>query len=255
MTYCHNQTSQLVIINKPSKKKVIQFILQYRKDHKLSKEFRQPIFFFLTMAVFYCLLFFVHYFCSKLSGAIDNNTITKTKSLQNHQSIISKNGTFKLGFFTPQGSNNQYVGIWFNQIPVQTVVWVANRDKPINNSSCQLRISDDGNLELINDQKVIIWSTNVANSTNLNSTAQVLDSGNLVLQQVNTNGTVTLWQSFDHPTNTFLPGMKPTVANTPNKNYTIFRSWKSPSDPSDGSFADGIGTTGDCYFIFFGLCY
>ncbi|XP_021842535.2 G-type lectin S-receptor-like serine/threonine-protein kinase At1g11330 [Spinacia oleracea] len=195
------------------------------------------------MALLYCLVFFLHYFCSQLCFAIDSNSITTTQFLLDSQSIVSRNATFKLGFFSPPNSAKRYVGIWFNQVPGMTVVWVANRNNPLDDSSGVLQISDNGNLQLINGQKVIIWSTNVTSLAAENSTAQLLDTGNLILQQSNSTDTPRkVWQSFDHPTNTFLPGMEPTVPKTSNKKNIIFQSWKTPSDPSVGSISVGIGT-------------
>uniref|UniRef100_A0A2N9HRU4 Non-specific serine/threonine protein kinase n=1 Tax=Fagus sylvatica TaxID=28930 RepID=A0A2N9HRU4_FAGSY len=43
--------------------------------------------------------------------------------------------------------------IWFNNISVFTVIWVANREKPLKNSSGVLTISEDGNLVVLDGQK------------------------------------------------------------------------------------------------------
>jgi len=58
-----------------------------------------------------------------------------------------------------------------------------------------------------------------------NKTLKLQDDGNVVLIE---NDTV-IWQSFDNPTDTFLQGMK----RDSNLKLT---SWKSPDDPSPGSF-------------------
>ncbi|AES92716.1 S-locus lectin kinase family protein, putative [Medicago truncatula] len=52
--------------------------------------------------------------------------------------LISKSKTFALGFFTPVKSISRHVGIWYNNLPIHTVVWVANRDAPINDTSGNL---------------------------------------------------------------------------------------------------------------------
>ncbi|KAK8312333.1 hypothetical protein V6Z11_D01G033300, partial [Gossypium hirsutum] len=88
---------------------------------------------------------------------------------------------FRLGFFSFANSTNRYVGILYNQIPVQTVVWVANRNRALKDSSGVLTISDDGNLVVSNGKAEILWSTNVTNLVPNATTAQLLDSGNLVL--------------------------------------------------------------------------
>ena len=123
--------------------------------------------------------------------------------------LVSNGEMFALGFFSPSKSNYRYVGIWYHKIPEKTVVWVANRDNPINNTSGFLSIDTKGNLVPFdnNDQTVPVWSTNSPSlPTNEYSVAQLLDSGNLVLFQ--NESKKLLWQSFDYPTNTMLPNMK-----------------------------------------------
>ncbi|XP_074290059.1 G-type lectin S-receptor-like serine/threonine-protein kinase At1g11330 [Silene latifolia] len=176
------------------------------------------------------------------------DTITTTQSLKDTDSITSQNGTFKLGFFSPPETSNRFLGIWFNK-PVISIVWVANRDTPIEDNSGLLRISENGNLELLDGSNTTIWSsTNGLNISKLSTQAQLLDTGNFVLIQSNLTDSITdpniIWQSFDEPSNTFLPGMQPTFPDTPNKNHVIFKAWKSENDPSVGNFSVGIGTAG-----------
>ncbi|XVE81313.1 hypothetical protein DITRI_Ditri15bG0053800 [Diplodiscus trichospermus] len=110
--------------------------------------------------------------------------------------------------FQPGSSRNRYVGIWYYQIPQKTVVWVANRVNPINDTSGILSVNSRGNLALYQrNQTLSVWSTNISITGTRNSIAQLLDPGNLVLLQNDTRRTV-LWQSFDYPTNTMLPSMK-----------------------------------------------
>ncbi|KAK9689902.1 hypothetical protein RND81_09G089500 [Saponaria officinalis] len=187
------------------------------------------------------LLLFLYCFSTKFSYA--TNIITTTQVLKDPQSITSPNGTFILGFFSPPKSSDRYLGIWFNK-PVILIVWVANRANPINDNSGLVQMSDDGQLVLLDGSNKTVWSTNGTNTTN-GSSAQLLDTGNLVLLQPDAkpNSNV-IWQSFDYPSNTFLPGMQPTFPSTQNKDHVIFRSWKSISDPSVGWFSTGVGTTG-----------
>lgn len=64
--------------------------------------------------------------------------------------------------------------------------------------------------------------------------AQLLDTGNLVL--LNSESGATIWQSFDHPSDTVLPNMQITVSNYSIR-QPVLRSWTSPSDPSVGRFS------------------
>ncbi|KAG4213167.1 hypothetical protein ERO13_A01G038100v2 [Gossypium hirsutum] len=168
-----------------------------------------------------------------------SHTITASKSIKDPDVIISQNGVFRLGFFSLANSSNRYVGILYHQIPVQTVVWVANRNRPLKDSSAILTISDDGNLVVSNGKAEILWSTNVTNLIPNATTAQLLDSGNLVLNNGENGGSSILWESFQHPSNAFLQTMKiSTDVKTGRKVQT--RSWKSLDDPSDGNFFQGI---------------
>ncbi|GLJ32913.1 hypothetical protein SUGI_0663010 [Cryptomeria japonica] len=60
-----------------------------------------------------------------------------------NQTIISKNGTFELGFFSPNGTTNSY-----KNIIEKMFVWVANRETPARNRSGILKLSKEGDLEL-----------------------------------------------------------------------------------------------------------
>lgn len=74
------------------------------------------------------------------------------------------------------------MGIWYNKIPVQTIVWVANREKPISDpASSSLTISDDGNV-VLRQSKSIVWSSNSTNEAFNSTIAVLLDAGNLVVR-------------------------------------------------------------------------
>ncbi|XP_049385510.1 G-type lectin S-receptor-like serine/threonine-protein kinase At1g11300 isoform X4 [Solanum stenotomum] len=171
------------------------------------------------------------------SGANASDTITSSEPVRDSETVFSSRKTFKLGFFSPGNSANRYVGIMFNlPSPTPTAVWVANRDKPINDSSGLLTLSEDGNLVILNGQKEIIWSSSISNSMK-NSTAQLLDTGNLVLKD-SSNGKV-LWESFRYPTDSILQHMKMGIDKSTNTT-ALLKSWRSPDDPSVGSFSAGI---------------
>ena len=89
-------------------------------------------------------------FYSHFGATLD--TITSSKSIKDPEYIVSNGGIFRLGFFSPANSTDRYVGIWYNRIPVQTVIWVANRNKPLKDSSGVLTMTEDGNLVILNGQ-------------------------------------------------------------------------------------------------------
>ncbi|XP_021726196.1 G-type lectin S-receptor-like serine/threonine-protein kinase At1g11330 [Chenopodium quinoa] len=183
------------------------------------------------------LMLFISWFWVYEFGSARRN-ITTTQSLRDLETLESSNAIFKFGFFSPINSTYRYVGIWYtkevaNQLKV---VWIANRNNPLSDSSGVLKISGDGNLQLLDEKNKSIWSSNIPGNYKVNSSvAQLLDSGNLVLSS---SGNI-IWQSFDHPTDSMLQNMNMYF----DENSTIsplVTSWKSASDPSDGRFTVGI---------------
>uniref|UniRef100_A0A2N9FI78 Bulb-type lectin domain-containing protein n=1 Tax=Fagus sylvatica TaxID=28930 RepID=A0A2N9FI78_FAGSY len=133
------------------------------------------------------------------------DSITPSQSLTDGNTLVSKEGNFELGFFSPGSSKNRYLGIWYKNIPVKTVVWVANRDSPIDNSSGILMINSTGTLVLLSQNKSVVWSTSSLKQAQT-PLLQLLDTGNLVLtDEKNGNSEDYLWQSFDYPADTLLP--------------------------------------------------
>ncbi|KAI3843123.1 hypothetical protein MKX03_031302, partial [Papaver bracteatum] len=180
-----------------------------------------------------CVLVSGFFMCNKLYLTTAADTITLGESLSGDQTIVSKNQHFELGFFRPgKTSKNYYIGIWY-KFSVETVVWVANRDAPILDPSSSKFTFLDGNLVLLNKlSKTPIWSTNLASNT-LTITQVVLgDDGNLVLRE-GSNPSVVIWQSFDYPTDTWLPGAK---LGFNKKNDQSLTSWRSREDPATGFY-------------------
>ncbi|PON43781.1 S-receptor-like serine/threonine-protein kinase [Parasponia andersonii] len=171
-----------------------------------------------------------------LKSAISADTISTTQSLTDGKTLVSSGQTFELGFFSPGISKNRYLGIWYKTTP-NVVVWVANRNSPLTDSSGELTISNKSNqLVLLNQSKAVLWSSNSSGSVGENSVAQLLDSGNLVLRENESkNSELYLWQSFDYPSDTLLAGMKLGWDLKPGLERYL-TSWKSVDDPSTGDF-------------------
>ena len=188
----------------------------------------------LFLSLFLCILF-------SLSIAID--TITPTRPLLDGETLVSAGGSFALGFFSPLNSEDRYIGIWYHKVSIQTIVWVANRQSPVIYSPGSLTITNHGTLTIIDNDSTLIWSSD--STTIANPIAQLLDSGNFVVRQAQKNNSVPLaWQSFDHPTDTLLPGMKLgwDLTRGLNRNLT---SWVSQADPSPGSYTLAMDFHGD----------
>ncbi|GAU18244.1 hypothetical protein TSUD_175860 [Trifolium subterraneum] len=166
-----------------------------------------------------------------LHVSIGIDTITSAQFIKDPETLISKDGNFTLGFFSPKNSTNRYVGIWWKSQSI--IIWVANKNQPLNDSNGIVAISGDGNLVVLNGLKQVIWSSNVSNITS-NTTSQFSQFGNLVLLESITRNT--LWQSIQQPSDTLLPSMKLSINKRTGKSVKL-KSWKSPSDPSVGNFS------------------
>ncbi|CAL9023721.1 unnamed protein product [Prunus brigantina] len=187
------------------------------------------------------------------STSIAIGSIKPNQPMRDGDVLLSSTKIFALGFFSPANSRNRYVGVWYNKVPNQTIVWVANRDNPIipvtdNNASGVGLLAVHGNGGLViygKDQNTPLWSANVSVSSPNNSmTAKLLDTGNLVLLEEDDGFSQrVLWQGFDHPTNTMLPDMKVGLDRRSKLNRFI-TSWKSQDDPETGSYSYRIDPSG-----------
>ncbi|XP_073108472.1 G-type lectin S-receptor-like serine/threonine-protein kinase At2g19130 [Elaeis guineensis] len=191
------------------------------------------------------LLFFL-FSSLNIQHYVATDSISSGQSISGNQTIVSKGGNFELGFFKPGNSHNYYIGIWYKTIPGQTVFWVANRATPISNtSSAEFKISEDGNLVLLNSSTIPVWSSNSTPSTSDSTVAVLLDTGNLVIR----NGSnTTIWQSFDHPTDTWMPGGWLGV-NKVTGEYQSITSWENPENPAPGLFAESMDPDGSNQFV------
>ncbi|PKA63685.1 G-type lectin S-receptor-like serine/threonine-protein kinase B120 [Apostasia shenzhenica] len=163
------------------------------------------------------------------------SSISPGNPLQDGAIIVSPGGVFELGFFSPGSSKNRYLGIWYRNSAAAVAVWVANRESPVPNSFGSLAIAADGNLVILDGDGRNLWSTNVSLPLASTPVAALLDSGNLVLK---TSDAIE-WQSFEHPTDTYLPGMKVGLDLRTNVNH-VFSSWQSSGDPAPGNFTMGM---------------
>ncbi|KAL4293349.1 hypothetical protein AHAS_Ahas18G0119200 [Arachis hypogaea] len=168
------------------------------------------------------------------------DTITHLHPLTENQTLVSKNGEFELGFFSPRNSDNRYLGIWYKKIAIQTIVWVANREEPVaTHISALLTINITQNssaLLVLHQNNSVLWSVSVSRKPK-NPILQLLDSGNLVLREENDENEEKnyLWQSFDYPGDTLLPEMKLGKDLKTGLDRRL-SAWKNESDPSPGSF-------------------
>ncbi|XP_020095223.1 G-type lectin S-receptor-like serine/threonine-protein kinase At2g19130 [Ananas comosus] len=219
-------------------------MLYSQMDSKSNPCFALPPFY----RSFLLLFFFFFFFSLKTHLSLPTDSLSLGQSLSGNQTLISKEGNFELGFFSPSTSNNNfYIGIWYKKIPTQTIVWVANRDAPIfDTSSAELKISDQGNLVLLNGSKSPIWSSSSSPSNSNATTAVLLDSSNLILTD-SVNSSI-IWQSFDHPGDTWMPGGW-LGFNKITGEYQSITCWENPENPARGPFSESLDPDGSDQYV------
>ncbi|XP_071730179.1 G-type lectin S-receptor-like serine/threonine-protein kinase At4g27290 [Rutidosis leptorrhynchoides] len=169
------------------------------------------------------------------------DTISANQTIRDGETIVSLQETFELGFFSPANSTKRYVGIWYKRISYKTIMWVANRDTPLMNTSGELFLTPQGILEIRNGTGDVIWSSMNSSTSVSKPVGQLLDSGNLVITDGGSGNLI--WQSFNYPTDTFVPGMKfgKDLVTGFERHFT---SWKDENDPSSGEFTVWINVQG-----------
>ncbi|KAI4991735.1 hypothetical protein ZWY2020_040121 [Hordeum vulgare] len=153
------------------------------------------------LATIYLLSFF-----ALVSSAANRDILRPGTSLtvEAYQSEIlqSPDGTFSCGFYGVY-DNAFTFSIWYSKAANRTVVWSANRHRPVHSRRSALTLHKDGNMVLTDYDDSVVWQADHDGNYHRNiQHAQLLDTGNLVMK--NTSG-ATIWQSFDSPTDTLLP--------------------------------------------------
>ncbi|XP_031501737.1 putative receptor protein kinase ZmPK1 [Nymphaea colorata] len=142
-----------------------------------------------------------------LASSPPSNVLYRVGSLSVERSsadvLISEKGTFKAGFYQV-GDNAFSFAILFSETldRQKTVVWMANRDWPVNSRGSRLSLRKRGDLALLDADRRGVWTT-ATTSAGDGEVAKLWETGHLVLMDGKRK---LVWQSFDHPTDTLLPG-------------------------------------------------
>ncbi|GKC91604.1 G-type lectin S-receptor-like serine/threonine-protein kinase [Tanacetum coccineum] len=163
------------------------------------------------------------------------STIKLGDQLNFTSQLLSPNSTFTLGFFTIPATSYAYLGIWYTNDTESRRVWVANPSIPIISNSSFLMINpDNGKLIIATRETTLVnISDNLAGSST-NLTATLEDNGNFVLKSETSDQT--FWQTFDHPINVLLPGMKLGSDLETGKTWNL-TSWLSDEILDSGAFS------------------
>ncbi|KAG8499307.1 hypothetical protein CXB51_005809 [Gossypium anomalum] len=152
------------------------------------------------------LVLLLAFFCPPSSSSSDALWVGSSLSVEKKGDVlVSPGGTFSAGFH-PVGHSAYSFAIWFNKPSCNatasncTIVWMANRDQPVNGRRSKLSLSTSGNLVLKDAGQILVWKTRTASKSL--PKLKLDDGGNLILSSL--EGHI-LWQSYDSPTDTLLP--------------------------------------------------
>ncbi|XP_066344529.1 S-locus-specific glycoprotein S13-like [Miscanthus floridulus] len=192
-----------------------------------------------TIKFLYRLALTLSMLLTSAAGIVSDTTLVNNGSnITDGETVVSVGGSFTLGFFAPTGApTKRYLGIGFTASP-EAVCWVANRDRPLNDTSGVLVIGSARGLLLLDGSCQTAWSSN---TTAASAVTQFLESGNLVVRE-QSSGSI-LWQSFDHPSNTLLAGMR-LGKNPQTGDEWSLMSWRAPNNPSPGDHHLVLDTKG-----------
>lgn len=176
--------------------------------------------------------------CWCLGNAQNTNTIKPGDDEVAYRYLASTNGKFHLGF-------NQifvdrqvlHLAIFYATGPQNKWVWVANRDKPIlYGKPYNLTMDADGLLKILHGGGSPILLN--ANAAAPNSIATLENDGNFMVRELDSDGSTkrVLWQSFDYPKDTLLPGMKLGM-NFKTQHKWMLTSWLTDKITAPGAFS------------------
>ncbi|KAD3068323.1 hypothetical protein R6Q59_017704 [Mikania micrantha] len=124
-------------------------------------------------------------------------------SVEEKNHWVSPNGDFAIGFFNHLNEYGIGIRISSGLIPFekQPIVWVVGGDLRVGEKS-YFELTKTGELVLFDSTRgVTVWASKTTNSSV--DYAVLQDDGNLVILNKNKD---TVWQSFDTPSDTLLPG-------------------------------------------------
>ncbi|XP_058092665.1 EP1-like glycoprotein 3 [Magnolia sinica] len=148
---------------------------------------------------------------NSITDTIDYGNGSLARLILKTESSHPDNPVFACGFICTGTCDSHYLAVFIlSEINTSTtdpqegfpgLVWLANRDNPIRENGT-LTLTSYGDLVLQDSDDTKVWSTDTSGKFIIGIILQ--EDGNLQLY----SNDYTVWQSFDHPTDTLLPGQK-----------------------------------------------
>uniref|UniRef100_A0ACD5VEM1 Uncharacterized protein n=1 Tax=Avena sativa TaxID=4498 RepID=A0ACD5VEM1_AVESA len=159
-------------------------------------------------------------------AVVATDTLLPGQSISGSEILVSKNGIFELGFFSPSpGGTKHYLGIQYKNL-VDTrpaKFWMGNKIPITSFPNATLYIAA-GEL-FIEELGSVLWTSGPTTNGSDSAVAVLLDDGNFVVEDQSNHSKV-IWQSFDHPADALLPGARLglDMATGNNISLTLYKS-------------------------------
>ncbi|KAA8535061.1 hypothetical protein F0562_030064 [Nyssa sinensis] len=186
--------------------------------------------------VILCCIGLFKFFGTEASNV--GNTLKPGEVMRQGEHLESLNKKFRLQFFKDSLSDYAYLVIQYMGSNAKSRVWVANQDHPLYYYLPVLNFTLDGYLVIVDAHGTLVQLSFEQPGTISETSAILDDSGNFVLRE----GEQIIWKSYNHPTDTWLPGMKlgwfDLKSRKPQKRFLT--SWRTPEGPYLGIFTLGV---------------
>nr|POE58830.1 g-type lectin s-receptor-like serine/threonine-protein kinase [Quercus suber] len=165
------------------------------------------------------------------------DTLKPGDMLTSSSRLVSSEGRFTLTFTWSSlfERNCTFLVISSTSGPSKTYLWISGA-----NDSNVLGLENKTGALIIMGQAGNLMTLHSSTQPTNNTVATLLDSGNFIFQEVYSNGSTkrVLWQSFDNPGNTLVPGMKLGINHKTGQTWSL-RSWLTRDLPIPGPFSLG----------------
>lgn len=141
-------------------------------------------------------------------AAIATDTLFPGQSISGSETLVSKNGVFELGFFSPDpGDTRLYLAIQYKNLAAIHPVRFRLGDRvPVTRfPNVTLRLVA-GTLQ-IEELGSVLWNSSSEEDGSASVAAVLHNNGNFVVRDPTSHSKV-IWQSFDHPADALLPGAR-----------------------------------------------
>ncbi|KAG6391855.1 hypothetical protein SASPL_149616 [Salvia splendens] len=123
------------------------------------------------------LAMIILYFINNTFLSHASDILSPNQTLSGDQTIVSSGGEFELEFFSPSNSSKHYyLGIWY----IKSLRKLWSGEVPISDKNSALLKVSQGNLVLVNESQIEVWSTGLSTNSTSSASVLLLDDENLV---------------------------------------------------------------------------